>query len=261
MRRIGICLAMLPICLAMALAAAAEQQGPSAEELARANNPLADVSAFNLQNYYVPELQGLPDQTANTMWLRGIVSLGRTLIRASLPLSTVPAGEGGSLSGVGDLNAFAAYIAVQGAVNFGLGPLLVAPTADKDELGAGKWQLGAALVTFVAKSPAVQYGGLVTWQTSVAGEDDRPDTSLLATQWFGIWQLGKGTYLRSTPVWVFDLKTGNYNVPFGLGIGKVVKPGGDGPVFNLFMEPQFTVLHEGPGQPMLQWFTGINMQF
>ena len=33
-----------------------ESSGPSAEELAKANNPLADMIAFNVQHYYRPSL-------------------------------------------------------------------------------------------------------------------------------------------------------------------------------------------------------------
>ena len=47
---------------------AAQDDTPSAA--VEANNPLADIRAFNVQNYYIPELSGLPDSQANTFWLR-----------------------------------------------------------------------------------------------------------------------------------------------------------------------------------------------
>ena len=31
--------------------------------------------------------------------------------------------------------------------------------------------------------------------------------------------------------------------------------------FNMFIEPQFTILHDGVGQPALQIFAALNMQF
>jgi hypothetical protein len=105
----------------------------------------------------------------------------------------------------------------------------------------------------------LQYGGLVTWQASFAGDEDRDDTNLLALQYFAIWQLGNGLYLRSTPIWAFNLETNTYNVPLGLGIGKVLKTGNQ--VYNMFIEPQYTILHDGVGQPELQIFTGVNIQF
>ena len=75
----------------------------------------------------------------------------------------------------------------------------------------------------------------------------------------GKWQAGAGIYLRSTGVWTFDLKSDNYNVPVGLGIGKVIKAGGV--VFNIFAEPQFSVLAQGVGQARFQTFAGFNTQF
>lgn len=236
----------------------AAQEQPSEEEMAQANNPLASAYAVNLQNYYVPSLYGVSDQSINTAWIRGVAPIGRTITRASLPLPTRPSGSGGSVSGLGDLNVFTAYLFVSDATtSLGVGPLLVAPTATDDALGQGKWQAGAAAVVFKA-TRIVQVGGLLTWQASFAGESDRESTSLFATQPFVVWQLGKGTYLRSTGIWAFDLKSGDYSVPIGFGIGQVLKAGGL--VYNIFLEPQFTILHSGAGQPEIQLFAGINVQ-
>jgi len=229
--------------------------------LKQANNPLANMVAFNIQNYYMSSLYGLANQSANTAWLRFAMPTGRILWRASLPISTVPRGELDPKSGLGDFNVFAAYLISDpsSSTQFGIGPLLAAPTATDDLLGSGKWQLGGALVYFNANSPQVQFGGLVTWQASVAGDDNRANTNLFVLQPFGFWQLGGGTYIRTAPLWVFNIETGDYNVPFGLGIGKVIKVGNI--VYNIFIEPQYTILHEGIGQPEFQIFTGVNMQF
>jgi hypothetical protein len=45
----------------------------------------------------------------------------------------------------------------------------------------------------------------------------------------------------------------------GLGLGRVVKAGDI--VFNLFAEPQFTVLQDGMGQPEFQLFIGFSTPF
>jgi hypothetical protein len=242
-------------------ASPARAQDASADQLAQANNPLANMKALNFHNYYVPKLAGLPDETANTFWLRYAQPVGRVLVRASLPLPTVPMGaQTDPESGLGDFNIFGAYLAKQDPkFTFGIGPLLAAPTASADALGTGKWQAGAAAIVFAVPSPLLQVGGLLTWQASFAGDDDRESTSLLAAQPFAIWQLGGGAYLRSTGIMVFNLQSGDYNVPFGLGVGMVSKV--DTVVFNFFAEPQFTFLHEGIGQPGLQLFFGLNTQF
>ena len=236
------------------------QDGLSAEELAKANNPLANMTALNLQNYYRPTLYGVPDEVSNTFWMRFATTAGKWLIRISLPISTVPPNDSSNTSGLGDIDAFAAYTFIQTPKNtVGIGPLLVAPTAGHDALGTGKWQLGGALVAFSSFNKTVQGGGLITYQASVGGDDDRDDTAVLAIQPFFFFQMGGGTYLRSAPVAAFDLKNDRYVIPFGLGIGKVLKS--EKIVFNIFLEPQYTLFHRGVGQPSLQFLVGLNMQF
>ena len=173
----------------------------------------------------------------------------------------MPTGADTSTSGLGDFNVFAAYLFDTGnpAVSFGVGPQLTAPTATEDATGTGQWQAGLASVYFNAKSPRFQWGGLVTWQTDFAGDDDRAGTNLLALQPFYFLQLGKGLYLRGAPIMAFNLENNSYHVPVGLGIGQVIPT--PNVVYNVFVEPQFTILDRGAGQPELQLFVGFNMQF
>ena len=233
----------------------------AAPSAADANNPLANFTAFNLHDYYTPSLTEMDDENANTFWVRYAQPFGKWLFRASLPVSRMPTGDGTTTSGLGDFNAFAAYQLDLGkpGVSFGVGPLIVAPTASEDETGTGRWQGGLSAILFNARSSAVQWGGLVTWQTDLAGDDDRPGTNVLAIQPFYFVQLGKGLYVRSSAIMAFNLETDSYNVPVGLGIGKVVPT--SGAVFNIFVEPQFTILDRGAGQPELQIFVGFNTQF
>ena len=250
---------LILVLVAAVLPAAAEDDSDAAKAAAQANNPLANMVAFNIQNYYYSELYGT-DDTANTAWLRYAQPFGKWLMRASLPISTVPTGAGADpVSGLGDFNVFLAYLLSDPSSpkQFGVGPLLAAPTATEDALGSDTWQVGAAGVYFNASSPVYQWGGLVTYQTDVAGDGD--DVSLAVLQPFFFVQLGKGTYLRMAPLWIFNLEDDSYSVPLGFGIGKVVKAGHT--VFNIFIEPQFTVLHDGVGQPEMQIFAGLNMQF
>ena len=235
---------------------------PTAEEqakmLAQANNPLANMTAFNIQNYYYAELYGT-DDSANTAWLRFVKPFGRWLMRASLPIATAPTPDSADpVSGLGDLNVFLAYLLSDPSApaQYGVGPLVAAPTATDDALGVDAWQVGAAAVYFNAESSQVQWGGLLTWQTSVSGDDD---ANVGAFQPFLMIQLGEGTYLRSAPIWAFDFEHDTYNVPFGIGIGKVARV--NRTVFNLFIEPQWTILHDGVGQPEFTLFAGINLQF
>jgi hypothetical protein len=244
------------------------QQGVTEEEAKKANNPLANAKAFNLQNYYVPSIYEDASLKANSLLIRYASPFagGKVLVRVTQPLSTNPSGYGPDgkptySTGLGDLNFFATYTLTKpdSKLLMGVGPQVVIPTAGTDYLGSGKWQLGAAFVLFDAASPAVQYGGLVTWQASVAGQSDRANTNLLIIQPFLIFQLGKGLYLRNTALWNFNLQASTYNVPLGVGVGQVLKAGKV--VCNLFLEPQYTFLHGGKGQPAMQLFSGLNFQF
>lgn len=171
---------------------------------AQANNPLANMKAFNIHNYYLGELTGPSDKTANQTWLRYAqpVSVGNSnwLVRASLPVNSFPAPpDGERQTGIGDFNIFTAYLIDVGnpALSFGVGPLLNLPTASDDALGSEKYSAGFANVYFDASSSKHQYGYLLTWQHSFAGNDERDTVNVGSFQPFGIMQLGGGTYLRS----------------------------------------------------------------
>lgn len=231
---------------------------------AQANNPLANTKALNFQNQYTGQLSGL-DRDANQFFIRYAQPFrafgGDWLMRATLPVNTFPQPDGGDETGIGDFNIFAAYLFDTGnpAVSFGFGPQVTAPTASDDAVGSEKLSIGFANVLFNATSPKFQWGYLLTWQTSVAGDDDRADISIGAFQPFGFYQLGQGWYLRSAGIWTYDFETDNYAVPVGLGIGKVFKT--ESATINAFIEPQYSILTEGDGQSEWAIFAGLNFQF
>ena len=96
--------------LASAQESEAEKEQAGGGEAAQANNPLADIQAFNLQNYYIPELSGPIDSTANNFVLRYAQPFGKWLMRASLPFLRVPTGPNTTESGMGDADVFFAYL-------------------------------------------------------------------------------------------------------------------------------------------------------
>ncbi len=229
------------------------------ETLKKANDPLASVKAFNVHNYIVSKLYGLPENSANQLLVRYAQPIGKFLLRGTMPFIVSAASSKAPVTGLGDFSMFAIYSFPSTNGNkFGIGPTITAPTGTQG-LGAGKWQAGMSALAFLAKSHQVQIGSLLQWQASFAGDEDREDLSTLIPQVFFIWQIGGGFCLRSTGIWTFNLKNGDYSVPIGLGAGKVMKVGKV--VFNIFAEPQFTVLADGVGQPKFQTFVGFNTQF
>ena len=238
----------------------ASAKSEDGDVLNKANDPLADMISVQLRNYYSPKLYGVPDEAANTFWLRIVAPFGRVIPRVSLPVQTSPAVGADSKTGLGDLDVLAWILVTKPKkpTQFGIGPLYVAPTATNDALGSGKHQIGVASVVVYPTGPLL-IAGIATWQISVAGDDSRPRAQSVVVQPLITFQLGSGYYLRSSPNWLFDIETGDYNIPFGLGVGKVLPY--KRTVFNLFIEPQFTLAHKGVGQPAIQVYAGIQIQF
>ena len=233
----------------------------SAADIGKANNPLADMNALDFQNYYVPSMYGVPNVNSNTMDLRGVIVSGRQIIRATLPFQSTPVGQEQNKSGLGDFSVFDAIVLTPktSETQFAVGPLLTAPTATNTALGQGKWQLGAAAVAIHPLAAGSIVGALVTWQHSVAGDQDRPTAHASTLQPLAIFSIGGGYYYASRATMVFDFYNDRYLVPIGTGVGKVFKVGHT--VMNAWVEPQFTVYHKGQGLPSFQLFMGINLQW
>ena len=150
-----------------------------------------------MHDYYVGNLTDV-DEYANQFWLRYATpfSVGdsKWLMRASLlALNTVPAAPRARSRDRGRrLQRVCRVPDGRGhpGISFGIGPLLNIPTASEDATGSGKWSAGIANVLFSAQSPKFQYGYLLTWQASFAGDDDRDDVNVAAFQPILIYQLG-----------------------------------------------------------------------
>ncbi|BDD12646.1 hypothetical protein FUAX_50780 (plasmid) [Fulvitalea axinellae] len=132
----------------------------------QANNPLANMKAFNIQTYYAPTLSGVDGATATNSYLRYAQPIGRVLVRATMPISTINLPGQEADAGLGDLNIFATYLLTDPTSGFqlGIGPQVTLPTGTGD-FGKDTWNLGGALVAFNGNSARMQWGGLVTYDT------------------------------------------------------------------------------------------------
>ncbi|MDK4700898.1 hypothetical protein PH562_01520 [Rhizobium sp. CNPSo 4062] len=249
------------ICVLSAGAAAAQEH----TDVNEANNPLTPKITINLQDYYIPSFADTPgDPKANQFLLRGLVpsDLGGLpqLFRFTLPVATSPDTPSGYVTGLGDLTLMDIFVLPKkGEITFGGGPLVVLPTATDTQLGNGKWQAGAAGIV-VAPQDWGLLAGLVTYQASFAGKEDREDVNLMTFQPIVNFNLKDGWYLRSSATWNFNLENGSSYIPVGLGAGKVI-PLQNGATMNAFIEPQYTVWNDGAGAPRWQIFAGLNFQF
>jgi hypothetical protein len=247
--------------LGIAGPAAAQTAATSADAVNAANNPLTPKITINLQDYFTPELNR-ESGTANQGLLRGVLPTDAfglpQLLRVTLPIVTNPA-PGCHASGLGDFSVYDLFILPIKGVTVSIGPALTAPTATSPSTGAGKWQAGAA-VFVVNTHPSGLTAGLLTYQHSFAGEASRPMVSTLTAQPLLTYNLPGAFYLRSTGIWAFEMGGGRHTsvIPVGFGMGKIWTAGRL--TFNLFAEPQYSVLHSGVGVPVWQVFAGFNLQ-
>lgn len=240
-------------------ATAAHAANAAGEDANTANNPLTIIPGFQVQNYYQPELKDAPGSGATQPILRAIIPVeafgGSNLLRLSLPVGTTTWGEDGTTSGIGDLTIFNVRVfPLSPSAGFGVGPLLVAPTASAPELGLQKWQIGAQS-TFSSHFKWGLLAALVSYQQPFDGSSNS-----LTIQPFIFRNLGQGFYLRSSGIMSFDTVSGTGVIPIGLGVGKVTRLA-SGNLLNVYIEPQVSAYASGTGQPRFQLFAGFNMQF
>lgn len=248
------------IAAAIAGAAVAQDEGS-----VQANNPLATLTSFQVQNQYIGNLSDVdePGNVTNFRAIRPFDALGgRWVARATLPVVTLPVGPGfDQRAGISDFNIFAGRFLDVGdpRITFAVGPNMTVPTATDERLGTSSWNFGAANVLFNATNPKFQWGYLAVYEAGlIKTRDDADDVSRLFFQPFAIYQLGDGWVARSTGVWQFDFENDRHATPVGLGLGKVVVT--DDAVINAFVEPQYSVSTRGPGQPEWGVFFGVNVQ-
>ena len=234
--------------------------GPSASDVANANNPIAPMNALYFQNYYAPTVYGTPGPN-NLLDLRTIMVSGRQIVRATLPISSSGDTNENQPSGLGDFNVFDAIkLTPQNSRNvLATGPMLVAPTATNSSLGQGKWQAGVAAGDVYSVLPGSLLIGIFNWQHSFAGEHSRPEAHAVTFQPIAALAIGSGYYFRSSGVWSFDIANNKDLIPLGVGFGKVFKI--HDVIVNASLEPQFTVYHNGTGLPSFQLFSGLYFLF
>lgn len=231
---------------------------PKERDETTANNPLSIIPALQVQNYYQPVLKGDRNAGVNQPYLRAIVPFngfgGRNLLRISLPTGSTSWTGNSSDAGLGDLTIFSVRVfRISGNSGFGVGPLLVAPTATSSSLGIKQWQVGAQ-GTYSAHYPWGLLAGLLSYQQSING-----NSNALTFQPFIFRNIGRGFYLRSSGIMTFETTSGDGVLPIGLGIGRVSRLS-EHRLLNAYIEPQYSFA-AGNYQPELQLFAGFNLQF
>jgi hypothetical protein len=134
----------------------------------------------------------------------------------------------GSQFGLGDTVQslfFSPKALTAGGWTWGVGPVLLLPTATDDLLGTGKWGAGPTAVALRQTAGGLTYGVLFNHLWSFAGEDDRPDVNATYLQPFLGKSLGKGRTLSLALESTYDWENQQWTVPLNFGYSKVSRIG------------------------------------
>ncbi len=221
------------------------------------NDPLTPKMAFEFHNYAQPVLTDRPASGADQGYFRFVLphaSFGiDQMMRASMPVVASSWDPERAINGVGDFTIFNLAVHYFGDIKTGIGPLLVVPTASSPALGTRKWQAGVEAVVSAPHSWGLTTI-LASWQQTLDGSSLQTVTA----QPLLFFNLPDRFYLRSTGIASFTLGR-NAVVPVGLGLGRVFELP-NGASINTFVEPQYSVIQNGPGVAAFQVFAGLVIQ-
>jgi hypothetical protein len=229
-----------------------------------ANNPVTPKRQIILQNYFMPSLHGYDGRYANQALVRLYLPTKlfgiENIFRIYQPIETKPLFPDGGNAGLGETMVYDLALRKVNKFTLGAGPLLVLPVASHKDMGAGKWQAGAAGIVVTERSWGLM-AAVISFQHSFSGYgSDRPRAEQITVQPLVHYNFNKGYYLRSSGIWNLDYGNHVSEIPIGFGAGRVwTLPSGT--AMNLYVEPQYSVYRTGTGAPIWQILSGINFQF
>lgn len=220
----------LSILIVLALSADVLWAQEGADALAKkAQNPIANMISVPLQNNTSFGI-GTFGRVQNVLNVQPVIPSGlgkwNLINRLIIPITSQPniTQEDGGEFGLGDI-VYQGFFTPsgKGKVTWGIGPVLIAPTATHQNLGSGKWSAGPAaiVVAFINKWVI---GGVVYNAFSFAGQSDRADVNAGVLQYFVNYNLQKAWYITSSPIISVNWKATDNNkliLPFGAGVGKI----------------------------------------
>jgi len=150
--------------------------------LARTITATASLMSVQIQNLFSGDYHNLENESGNSILLRSAIPFQtgslKHIARVTIPYVTdSPSGD----SGLGDMVLFDLIKFDKSWGRWGIGPVMLLPTATDDEVGAEKWAIGPAL-GFVARNEKLMWGFFNQNLFSFAGDSDREDVNVSIVQ-------------------------------------------------------------------------------
>jgi len=205
--------------------------GADSQELAKKlQNPVASLISVPFQHNFDFGL-GPDDDYRYTLNVQPVIPISLTkdwnlISRTILPVIYQPelvSGTGNTF-GLGDTTQSLFLSPVESPVIWGVGPVMLLPTATDDLLGGDQWGAGPTGVA-LKQSGHWTYGILANHIWSFGSDHDHADVNATFLQPFGSYTTKKATSFTLNTESTYDWTGSHWTIPFNLQVSQVLKLG------------------------------------
>lgn len=239
----------------------AEENGLG-DAAANAVNPMAFITKLQLQPNFTWKDEKARQLNLTTRIVQPTPSIGLpfikskhpekvyTIYRMEVPLiaQTYPEKPSLDATGLSDL-IIADLIAFKqkwGIV--GVGPGLLIPTNNPEQISGGKWCAGLASVILNTQTKGLIYGALLQQYFSFAGKSNRQSRNFMLLQPIVTKILHKGFFIGFSPIVTLDWENDTYSIPVILTLGKAFAKN-----LSAFIGPQYMISGPNKGDVTIQF--------
>jgi len=225
---------MLFTCLCGLNGPAMAAEGSDADLAQELSNPLAALITVPIQVNYDNNFGAGDDGRKLQINIQPVIPFElnddwNLITRTIVPVvsqNDVPSGTG-SKFGLGDINMslfFSPRKPTSGGVTWGVGPVLLLPSATSKWLGGEKWGIGPAAVALTKKGPNT-IGILANYVHSFAGENSRQDIRSTFIQPFFSYTTPEAITYSFQSETSYNHKTEKWSIPVNFAVSKMTRWG------------------------------------